>query len=74
MGMNRRPRATVVDPLPEVYTYAEAGAILKMSRLQVRRAVLEGRLGHVALNQREWRVTSDHIREYLAATDSPRAA
>lgn len=62
-------KRAVVGPLPEVYTYEEAAAILKMSPRAVRRAVLERRLGHVALNPHQFRVTSDHIREYLAAGD-----
>jgi excisionase family DNA binding protein len=62
------------EALPEIYTYEEAAAILKMTPRQVTRACEEGRLGFVKIHGRGRRITSDHIREFIAVRDVRPAA
>jgi len=48
------------------YTYAQVAELLDMDEEGVKRLVYSGRLGHVELNAKKWRILGRQLSEYIA--------
>jgi len=48
------------------YTYAEAAGYLQITAREVRDMVGDGRIGHVAVNQRQRRILGRQLMEFIA--------